>query len=125
MARHFVERARREARRRPLAAIRHTQRFNIFAEHTNKCDSSKGSGVSHRGSTTSRAGLRSEHESDDTRRGEWRTNGRADALPGEGIRGRGEGRRAPARRGERRLLAMDDGGSLRLLFCGEEGGAGA
>jgi hypothetical protein len=35
-------------------------------------------------------GLRSEHESDVTRRGE-------------------------------RLLAMDDGGSLRLLFCGEEG----
>jgi hypothetical protein len=35
-------------------------------------------------------GLRSEHESDNTRRGE-------------------------------RMLAMDDGGSLRLLFCGEEG----
>jgi hypothetical protein len=35
-------------------------------------------------------GLRSEHESDVTRRGE-------------------------------RLLSMDDGGSLRLLFCGEEG----
>ena len=30
MARHFVERAKREARRRPLAAIRHTQQFNIL-----------------------------------------------------------------------------------------------
>jgi hypothetical protein len=29
--------------RRPLAVIRHTQRFNIFTEHTKKCDSSKGS----------------------------------------------------------------------------------
>jgi hypothetical protein len=35
MARHSIERARREARRRPLAAIRHTQQFNIFTEHTN------------------------------------------------------------------------------------------
>jgi hypothetical protein len=42
MARHFVERARREARRRPLAAIRHTQQFNIFTEHK-KYNSSKGS----------------------------------------------------------------------------------
>jgi hypothetical protein len=30
MDRHFVERAKREARRRPLAAIRHTQQFNIL-----------------------------------------------------------------------------------------------
>jgi hypothetical protein len=36
MAWHFVERARREAWRRRLAAIRHTQRFNIFTEHTKK-----------------------------------------------------------------------------------------
>jgi hypothetical protein len=62
MARHFIERVRHEARRRPLAAIRHTQRFNIFIEHTKKCDSSKGSGVSHRGSTTSRAGLRQKQQ---------------------------------------------------------------
>jgi hypothetical protein len=41
-------------------------------------------------STVSRMGLRSEHKSNVTRRGE-------------------------------RLLAMDDGGSLRLLFCGAEG----
>jgi hypothetical protein len=44
MARHFVERARHEARRRPLATIRHTQRFNIFTENTKKYNSSKGSG---------------------------------------------------------------------------------
>jgi hypothetical protein len=36
MARHFVERARREARHRRLAAIRHTQRFNIFLPSTQK-----------------------------------------------------------------------------------------
>jgi hypothetical protein len=52
MARHFVEWARREAQRRPLA------RFLM----------------------ASRVGLRSKHESDVTRRGEWRTNGRA-AVP--------------------------------------------
>jgi hypothetical protein len=33
-------------------------------------------------STASRMGLRSEHESDDTRRGEWRSNGRAAAARG-------------------------------------------
>lgn len=54
MARHFVERPRREARRRPLARV----------------------------STASRRGLRSEHESDDTRQGEWRSNGRAAAARG-------------------------------------------
>jgi hypothetical protein len=66
-------------------------------------------------------GLRSEHESDDTRRGEWRTNGRAAVLPGEGIRG------AVPRR-EKSSCASGGGcspwttaGSLRLLFCGEEG----
>jgi hypothetical protein len=42
-ARRFVERAKREARRRPLAAIIHTQQFNIFTEH--KKNSSEGSGV--------------------------------------------------------------------------------
>jgi hypothetical protein len=36
MARHFVERARREAQHRRLAAIRHTQRFNIFLPSTQK-----------------------------------------------------------------------------------------
>jgi nicotinamidase-related amidase len=30
---HLAKRARRETRRRPLAAVRHTQRFNIFTEH--------------------------------------------------------------------------------------------
>jgi hypothetical protein len=33
-ARRFVERAKREARHRRLAVIRHTQRFNIFTKHT-------------------------------------------------------------------------------------------
>jgi hypothetical protein len=34
-------------------------------------------------STVLRMGLRSEHESDDTRRGEWRSNGRAAAARGD------------------------------------------
>jgi hypothetical protein len=66
-------------------------------------------------------GLRSEHESDVTRRGEWRTNGRAAALPGEGIRGAVLGM-------EKSSCASGGGcspwtmvGSLWLLFCGEEG----
>jgi hypothetical protein len=44
MARHSIERARRDARRRPLSAIRHTQQFNIFTEHKKIYNSSKGSG---------------------------------------------------------------------------------
>jgi hypothetical protein len=57
MAPHFVERAKREARRRPLAAIRHTQQFNILPSTQKIYNSSQGIGVSHRGSMASQAGL--------------------------------------------------------------------
>jgi hypothetical protein len=61
-----------------------------------KNDSSKGSEKSHRGLTASRMGLRSEHESDDMRRGEWRSNGRAAAAHGL-LRILSNNRRAPRR----------------------------
>jgi hypothetical protein len=50
--------------------IRHTQQFNIFTEHTQKIyiTAARAAGVfSPRVSTASWMGLRSEHESDDTR----------------------------------------------------------
>jgi hypothetical protein len=76
MAWHFVEWARREARRRPLARV----------------------------STASRMRLRSEHESDDTRRGEWRSNGRAAAARGL-LRILSNSRRAPRRTTRKGLAA--------------------
>jgi hypothetical protein len=61
MARYFVERARHGARRRPLAAIRHTQQFNIFTKHKKNIIAARAAGVfSPRVSTASRMGLRSE-----------------------------------------------------------------
>jgi predicted deacetylase len=48
MVRHFVERARREARHRRPAAIRHTQKFNHFTEHKNMI-AARAAGVSHHG----------------------------------------------------------------------------
>jgi hypothetical protein len=106
MARHFVERARHEARCRPLAAIRHTQQFNSFTEHKKNIIAARAAGVfSPRVSTTSWMGLRSEHKSDDTRRGEWRSNRRAAAARGL-LRILSNSRRAPrrtARKGARCL----------------------
>jgi hypothetical protein len=59
MARRFVERAKREARRRPLAAIRHTQQFNIFYRAQKKYLAARAAGFfSPRVSTASRVGLR-------------------------------------------------------------------
>jgi hypothetical protein len=91
-------------------------------------------------STASRMGLRSEHESDDTRRGEWRSNGRAAAARGL-LRILSNSWRAPRRTARKGLAAgifwapwtvswaareeggsaMGDGDSLRLLFGGEDG----
>jgi hypothetical protein len=48
MVRHFVERARREARHRWPATIRHTQQFNHFTEHKNMI-AARAAGVSHHG----------------------------------------------------------------------------
>jgi hypothetical protein len=74
MAGHFVKRAKREARRRPLAAKTHKFVGGSSSDIThirkiNSEDSGGGGGFSPRVSTASRMGLRSEHESDDTRRG--------------------------------------------------------
>ncbi|AQK61360.1 hypothetical protein ZEAMMB73_Zm00001d054112 [Zea mays] len=100
MARHFVERARREARHRPLARV----------------------------STTSQRGLRSEHERDNTRRREWRTNGRAAALTASRERELGAlslgGRRAPAHRGEAARLRRRRA-HCGCCFVGKRGGEGA
>jgi hypothetical protein len=103
------EQASHAAPRQRLAAINITQWFNSFTAlrltslsgstvlpRTTKNDSSKGSEESHRGLTASRMGLRSEHESDDTRRGEWRSNGRAAAARGL-LRILSNSRRAPRR----------------------------
>jgi hypothetical protein len=104
---HFAEWARHETWRRPLAAIRHTQRFNIFTEHTKKCDSSKGSGVSHRGSTTSRAGLRQKQHTPGERHGMLQQHISLDIMPNT-WHARSGG--SETKRGK----------VPRLLFCGEE-----
>jgi hypothetical protein len=57
MARHSIEWARREARRRPLAAITQKKCWRQFTEHHKRQKNSKDSGGSHRGSTVSWAGL--------------------------------------------------------------------
>jgi hypothetical protein len=66
-------------------------------------------------------GLRSEHESDVTRRGEWRTNERDAALLGEGIRGAVLGREKSSCASGGGCSPWTMASSLRLLFCGEEG----
>jgi hypothetical protein len=79
-------------------------------------------------STALRMGLRSEHESDDTRRGEWRSNGRAAAARGL-LRILSNSRRAPrrtARKGARCWNFWASMGALRVLQQGrktEGGGA--
>jgi hypothetical protein len=70
IARRFVERAKREARRRPLAAITHK---NLLATVHGTSPMLENKQQGQRGffspwvSTALRVGLRSEHESDDTR----------------------------------------------------------
>jgi hypothetical protein len=99
MARHPIELARREARRRPLA------RFL----------------------TASQMGLRSEHESDDTRRGEWRSNERAAVARGL-LRILPNSRRAPrrtARKGAHCWFSMEENGARWIERAGRREQQGA
>jgi hypothetical protein len=64
-------------------------------------------------------GLRSEHESDDTRRGEWRSNGRAAAARGL-LRILSNSRRAPRRTARRGSLLCAEEGAWKKM---EQGGA--
>jgi hypothetical protein len=59
-------------------------------------------------------GLRSEHESDDTRRGEWRTNGRAAAALGL-LRILTNNRRAPRRTARKGACCLGRGSRAEAL----------
>jgi hypothetical protein len=78
-------------------------------------------------STALRMGLHSEHESNDTRRGEWRSNGRAAAARGL-LRILPNSRRAPrrtARKGARCWFSMEENGARWIERAGRREQQGA